>query len=326
LFLATVAAASLATLPVRADAEDTVQRRFSVTPGDTLVIDADRGSIEVTTCPGSELEITVKRVVTRSTAAKARQLLTNHKVEFSQDGRTVTVRGRLDGSWKNWGWNSPNLQVRYAVSLPKKYNVDLKTAGGAIKVGALAGDVTAGTAGGSIAIGAIEGSVTARTSGGAIEVESATGAVLARTSGGIIKLGVLKSTVDAETSGGSISVKHAATKARLSTSGGSITVERADGALDAGTSGGSIRVGLGGSPPDDCHLHTSGGSIRISLPENTSANLDASTSGGSVKSELPVTVQGEIKRTSLVGKLGNGGPLIKARTSGGSIVIEKLSW
>lgn len=325
-YVAVVSALALAAVGIRADTEDILTKSFSVSPGGSLVIDADRGTIEVNPGSGDTLGVTVKRVITRGTEAKAREILADHTVEFTQDGGTVTVRGRLDSKWKNWGWNSPNLQVRYLVSVPKKFNVDLKTAGGAIKIGSLEGDVKTGTSGGSISVAAIEGPVTARTSGGSIEVESATGTVLARTSGGIIKLGAMKSNVDAETSGGSITVKQAAAKARLSTSGGSITVERADGALDAGTSGGSIRVGLGQSPAEDCHLHTSGGSIRISLPENASANIDASTSGGSVKSDLPVTVQGEIKRMSLVGKLGSGGPLIKARTSGGSISIEKASW
>jgi hypothetical protein len=324
--LATLAATSLAAVIARADTEDTVQKSFPVNPGATLVIDADRGTIEITPGTGSEMEISVKRVVTWGSEAKARKVLDDHQVEFTQDGGTVTVRGRLNGGWKTWGWNSPSLQVRYAVTLPRKSNVDLKSAGGTIKVGSLEGEVKANTSGGSIVIAAIEGPVTARTSGGTIEVESATGAVSARTSGGSIKLGTMKSTVDAETSGGTISAKHTAANARLATSGGSINVDRADGALDAGTSGGSIRAGLNGSPAGDCSLRTSGGSIRISLPGNASANIDASTSGGSVKSDLPVTVQGEIKRTSLVGKLGNGGPLIKARTSGGSIVIEKASW
>lgn len=310
----------------RADVEDTLQKSFSIPPGGSLVIDADRGSIDVSPGNGGEMTITVKRVVTRGSEAKAKQLLADHHVEFAQDGNTVTVRARLEGNWKNWGWNSPNLNVRYTVSLPKKFNVDLKTAGGGIKVGPLEGTMKAGTAGGNIVAESVDGPVTARTSGGSVEVGSATGAAMLRTSGGNIRLGQMKGTVDAETSGGSVTVQQAGAKTLLRTSGGNITVERADAPVDAETSGGSIRLSLAGSPAADCVVRTSGGNIRLALPENAAANLDAGTSGGSVKSDLPVTVQGEIKHASLVGKLGGGGHLIKARTSGGSIYLEKASW
>lgn len=324
--VAAFAALTLTTLYARGAVEDTLEKSYAVTPGGSLVIDADRGSIELAPGAADRLEVTVKRVVTRGSEAKASGILARHKVEFSQDAGRVSIRSRLEGSWKNWGWNSPNLQVRYLVSLPKKFNVNLKTAGGTIKIATLEGEVKANTSGGNIAIGAVEGPATVRTSGGSIEIESATGSVMARTSGGNIKLGVMKSDVDAETSGGSINLKQSLARTRLGTSGGNITVEQADGELDAGTSGGSVRVGLTGSPSADCSLRTSGGNIRISLPENAAADIDASTSGGSVKSELPVTVQGVIKRGSLVGKLGAGGRLIKARTSGGSISLEKASW
>jgi DUF4097 and DUF4098 domain-containing protein YvlB len=94
--------------------------------------------------------------------------------------------------------------------------------------------------------------------------------------------------------------------------------------MEANTSGGSITASLAASPVDDCRLETSGGSITLSLPVNTSAEVDARTSGGSVSTDLPVTVQGAVKRSELVGKLGDGGHLIKLRTSAGNIRLRQL--
>ena len=75
--------------------------------------------------------------------------------------------------------------------------------------------------------------------------------------------------------------------------------------------------------PEDCLLTTSGGSVTLAFPEAASVNLELRTSAGRVSTELPVTVQGEQRRSSLIGKLGAGGPLIKAGTSGGNVKLER---
>jgi len=53
-------------------------------------------------------------------------------------------------------------------------------------------------------------------------------------------------------------------------------------------------------------------------------NLDASTTGGSVSSDIPVLVQGKASRSSLKGKMGKGGELLRIRGSGGSVRLFKM--
>jgi hypothetical protein len=38
--------------------------------------------------------------------------------------------------------------------------------------------------------------------------------------------------------------------------------------------------------------------------------------------DVPVTVQGKVSKTSVKGKIGSGGQLLKLRTSGGGIKIK----
>ncbi|HRZ56644.1 MAG TPA: DUF4097 family beta strand repeat-containing protein, partial [Candidatus Paceibacterota bacterium] len=111
-------------------------------------------------------------------------------------------------------------------------------------------------------------------------------------------------------------------RSRAHTSGGGIRIEEAGGRTDASTSGGSIRAALAGSPEEDCRFETSGGSIELSLPSGVSANVDAKTSAGTVSCDLPVAVQGKTRRSSLEGQLGQGGRLLKLRTSAGNIRIR----
>src|SRR5689334_17075333 len=51
--------------------EGNLKKTFSAAPGGKLIIDADRGSIEVTTSKGSEVQIQVFRKVTSSSDSKA---------------------------------------------------------------------------------------------------------------------------------------------------------------------------------------------------------------------------------------------------------------
>ncbi len=321
--LAGLLLATLLTAGCSAVVEDHLSKTFTVASGGRLVIDADRGSIDVISGGESQLDIRVHRKVTSGSEKKAREILATHDVTFRQEGDTVTVRARSTKEWKSWGWWGGGFQVRYEITLPRRFNLDLKTAGGSIAITDLNGEVRAHTAGGSLKFGSIDGPITCKTAGGSIAIASASGAIDAHTAGGSISVGDAQAAANLETSGGSIRVKAAHGALKADTAGGSIELGEVAAAVEASTSGGSIRAGFAHSPELDCRLVTSGGSVRVSLPEGANLNLDARTSGGHVTCDLPVTVQGELKRNELIGKLGHGGPLLHLRTSGGSITIQK---
>ena len=129
----------------------------------------------------------------------------------------------------------------------------------------------------------------------------------------------------AETSGGTITVREARGPAQLSTSGGDIHIDAVYAGIHATTSGGNVEAAFPASPTADATLHTSGGNVTVRLPASASATVDLRTSGGHVKSDLPVTVQGEQKHSTLVGRIGDGGRLIKAGTSGGNVNLLRAS-
>jgi hypothetical protein len=300
-----------------------LNRTFTIAPGGKLVMDVDRGAIDIRTSDRPEVTITVDREVRRASAKNARQLLAAHQVSFEQQGNTVTVHARLESSlksWRNWG---SGLQVRYTVTLPARFDLDLKTAGGSITIPDLEGTVLASTSGGSLKLGAIDGPVTGRTSGGSIALESASQPVELRTAGGTVTLGIAKAAAKLSTSGGSIRVDTAYGPLDAGTSGGSIDIRNAHATVDASTSGGSVTATLAADQTGDCRLSTSGGSVRLTVPRGIHADVDARTSGGSVKTDLPVTVQGTLKHNELVGRIGEGGRSLRLRTSGGNIHLTQ---
>jgi hypothetical protein len=310
--------------PACADTVDNIARTFEVEPGGRLRVDADRGSIEVTTDAIKQVRVTVLRTVRGASETRAQELLRDHTVEFDQKNGEVSVVARTT-TGMDWSWRGPRLDVRFQVTIPKAFNVELKTAGGGIKAGSLEGTVRAHTSGGSIHLAEVSGTIAAKTSGGSIHVEGCGADVDVATSGGSLHLGDIRGKLSGHTSGGSIHVAKVTGETAVHTSGGRIEITEAAGKLLATTSGGSISATLSHPPTGTCELRTSGGSIDARIPGESKLDVDAQTSGGRVTSELPVTVQGEIKSNRLVGQLHGGGPKLILRTSGGNIRLGTSS-
>jgi len=302
------------------NSESFIRKSFDVAAGGKLTIRADRGSIEVKTAAANKVEIEVTREPGRGAAA---DILEKHEVTFTQDGNNVNVDARMKDQKSGW-FRGNNLKVHYAVTVPAKYNVNLKTSGGSVSVKDLEGEARSQTSGGSLKFGQIKGNVYGRTSGGSINVSGATQDVDIETSGGSITVGDTAGNVVAKTSGGSIHVGDVKGSVDAETSGGGIEVNGAAGPVNAHTSGGPIRAAITQQPTGPCTFETSGGGIEVKMASNVAIDLDAQTSGGSVSTEFPVTVQGELKKNHLRSKVNGGGPKVTLGTSGGSIRIKKI--
>lgn len=306
-------------------AGDTIEKSFQVRPGGKLILETDIGSIEVFSRNTNTLEVEVIQEAKTASSSRAERILEDFEVSFRQSGNTVYVtgeyrKGSLSRFWNNIG---RYIRVKFQVTVPQEFNVDLKTRGGSISVDDLKGSVHSQTSGGSLSFSRIDGPVHGRTSGGSIRMTSCSGNADVKTSGGSITLGDVNGDVIAHTSGGSIKVGRAKGTVDVHTSGGGIRVEEARGTIKAHTSGGSITAYLSDQPESDCSLTTSGGSITVHLAERIGMDLNARASGGRVYTEFPVLIRGEISKSSLKAKINDGGPELHLYTSGGSIYIRK---
>lgn len=302
-----------------ADSEDTTKKVFKMEPGGTLAVDLDRGSIEVTGGDGDAVEVEVWR------KASSEQDLKRYELTLAQVDQRVEVKGRWDKKDLSSWWGSRQLQVKCVVKVPRKFNADLRTAGGSITAKTLTGQLDATTSGGSLEFSKIEGPIKGRTSGGHINVAGCVGKVEVGTSGGSLNLSDIQGDLKGTTSGGSVKVAKVDGACDVSTSGGSIRIEDATGKVSGSSSGGSVAAKFSVAPTSDCTLKTSGGGVTVAMPEKSGVELDAATSGGRVTSDLPVEmlVKGEPRRGHLAGKINGGGPKVFLRSSGGSIHVEK---
>ena len=306
--------------------ESRVERSFQVAPGGRLAIDADRGSIEVRAVDRGLVDVTIERKVKRNGKWSVEEVLEDFAITFDRSDDGVTIRAKYDqNNLRRWSRERNRLRVKFLITVPQRYNVDLKTSGGGISVEDLEGEVRSQTAGGGLRIGRIKGPVWGRTAGGSIEVERAEGNTDVQTSGGGITIGSVDGAVEARTAGGSIRIDKATGSVNAKTSGGSITVEEVMGAINAKTLGGSVKAYISGQPEEDCSLETSGGNVMVHVVEDIAVNIEARTTGGRVSTDVPITtvVQGKLKQNRLQGTINGGGPLLKLRTFGGNVNLRK---
>ncbi len=340
-----------------AEPETTIHKSFKVNEGGKLRMEVI-GSIEVVTGDNSTVDVVIERKVNPKFLSDTAKILERHEVTFTQNGDDIHVRAEFkqDRKWFSGQWR---LQAKQIVTIPKRFHLDLKTAGGSIRMPDQVGEVRIETAGGSLHSGNIEGTLHGRTAGGSIEAKGCTGKadvetaggsirvdsgqdIRASTSGGSIRIGRASGGVIATTAGGSIHVDDAAGSVTAKTSGGSIRIGKAGGKLHAETAGGGIDIEQAGGTitaltsagsvkarftkdlEENSRIETSGGNVTITVPSTFNAELDAEASGGRVSTDLPVTVSGHQGHGSLKGKIGSGGKTLKLRTSAGGIQLRKL--
>ena len=270
--------------------KDRITKTFSVGSGGTLLLESDIGSISVQGADIDSVEIEILREVKTNNEKKADKILKDYDIQFNHSGNDVSIDAKykkkgIKGFWNNIG---KHLRVKYIVTVPSEYNVELHTKGGSITVEDIRGEILSKTSGGSLSFENIKGNISGNTSGGSIRIRQAEGPVEAHTSGG------------------------------------SITVEEVIGTIEAHTSGGSVKAYLSRQPDSDCRLTTSGGSITVQLSKDMSLDVNAKTAGGRVHADFPVSISGKIDKNSMQAQMNGGGPELYLRTSGGSIYLKKL--
>jgi DUF4097 and DUF4098 domain-containing protein YvlB len=292
-----------------------IEKELKLQPGGSFVLDTDNGTVDVTGSDRSGVRVVI--------TSKLDDLEQRYDVIFKEDpGQvTITVDKKSSGLF-SWFKRMSGSGLRFAIELPRQTDIDIDTAGGSIKVEAIDGVARLDTSGGGIVVSAVTGEVMADTSGGSIDIETVDGDVSADTSGGHIHVVDVRGDVYADTSGGPIDIENVSGDVNADTSGGSIRVIEAEGLVNADTSGGNIDVLFAAGNGSGGRLSTSGGGIRVSIDPSVGMLVDAETSGGSVKLGLPVTVMGEQSKSTIRGKIGEGGSLLKLRTSGSGIEID----
>lgn len=287
---------------------DAPERKFEVSPGQTLEVDLDTGgAIRITGVDGNT--VTVRARPKHGDA-------TDFAVSVEQTKRGVRIESDYGSSRHN---RRGGTDVE--VSVPRRFNVDLETAGGGISIDGVEGELEGSTMGGALDLKNLKGKLKMSTMGGAVSLTSSDvdgtvstmgGRVVFRDVKGDVKgssmggdviyenvtpsgPGASNKPVEISTMGGDITVASAPAGASVSTMGGDIQITSAKhhvkattmggeiqiGAIDGGvyatTMGGDIDVKMVGDPASgkrDVELESMGGDISLTVPAALSMNVE----------------------------------------------------
>ena len=130
---------------------------------------------------------------------------------------------------------------------------------------------------------------------------------LRSSSGGLDLTAIDAPTLDISTSYGSIKANEITTAKLLASSGsGSINI------VCTSATGADLTA----------EVKSSYGGIDFTAPPGFSGQVDLRTDYGSIHTALPITVSGEITKTKVTGKIGEGNGLLRLQTGSGSITLK----
>jgi hypothetical protein len=157
---------------------------------------------------------------------------------------------------------------------------------------------------------------------GRIHVEGIRGAVKARSTNGAACISDIVGDVMVSTTNAKVTCACIRGKLMARSSNGKIEIDEHCGSIDASTSNGLIRACLGDLGKEGIQLATSNGRIVLDLPEEIDAEVDIRVDNGMIRNDR--ALEKTVRETGgrVLGRLGCGGPLIKLRTSNGSISLH----
>lgn len=243
------------------------------------------------------------------------------RARISDNTLLVETRAPRSRDWSFWD-SYRNTNMKIIVTVPTGLDVMVRTDDGDIRAAELNGRTHLKTSDGDIDLGKVQGEdVKVATSDGDVTVESLGGRdVELVTSDGDLRVGHLESEdATLATSDGDVIVKSAKVgSVALSTSDGDIRIGVEGDRLSARTSDGDIHVII--TDTMALNLRTHDGDVTIEAPADLNATLDLR--GERVRVHGEITLDGEVARSRVVGKVGKGGAEIEARTNDGEIALD----
>lgn len=286
-------------------------------------LEVSTGSGNITVQPGSSRAVHVHAVIkpnhnwffghSENADEAIRQLEQNPPI--LQDGNFIRIGQITDPNLRR------SVSIDYVIETPPSTQVKASSGSGDVAVGGVHGPVKAVTGSGDLKMSDIQSDVTATTGSGDIQAQSVKGEAHFRTGSGSVRASGLGGAFYVSTGSGDVTVQdNNAGSGSVSTGSGDVRLSGVNGSLRVGTGSGDITAQ--GSATGDWSLHSGSGGVIVRLPGDANFNIDAHADSGRVITHRSVSVQGTMKRGSLVGVVGKGGPELRVRTGSGDIQID----
>ncbi len=267
-------------------------KTFAVTPGGTLTVGTDIGSVTVS---GSD----ANQVVVHAVVSGDRSFVERFEITTDSTSEGVSVRGeRHDNSGADLSWLfGVSLEVRYTIQVPRDYHEQVRNSRGDLELRNFNGKAYGTTSRGDVLIDGINGEVQIDTSRGNVRGTQLTGNVRVVTSRGNVNLTKIVGPLEVRTSRGHVQV----------------ALTNPNRGTDLLTSRGNVSITLPKLFAADLDARTSRGDLDCDLPV-TSKNMASNKRSVSNR-----------RQQALNGTLNGGGKPLKVHTSRGNIDIRSDS-
>ncbi|MCK4763137.1 MAG: hypothetical protein KAW12_13155 [Candidatus Aminicenantes bacterium] len=274
--------------------DETIEKEFKAAEGETLAVNLKSGgAIKIS---GWDRKLVSIKVVYKDTEAK------DWDFEFRETAAGIKIESRRRAQKAK----SPVLEVL----VPVKYDLELKTMGGAVTIDNIAGDISGRTMGGDLDLGKLKGKINFKTMGGEIVLQDSDIDGRLKTYGGRVLFENVTGDVKGTSLGGNVVYKNVKSR------GGESTGK----AVHLSTMGGSLNVN---DAPEGAKLHTMGGNIHI---RSAKKFVSAKTMGGNIEigavdGWVKATTMGGNIKVTMTGDLDRGKRDVTLSSMGGDIVL-----
>ena len=306
----------LAATQAMAAAEGNFQRSLTVNGHVDLDVTSGSGNITVRTGAVDKVEISghirVSDWFDSSAQEKVRRIENNPPIQ--QSGNSIRIGHVREFTFFR------NISISYDIVVPADTELKSHTGSGTQAVDGVRGPLDCDAGSGNVKVTNIGSTVHAETGSGDIVVEHIKGNVRAHAGSGSIRADDVGGGFEGNTGSGRITLTQSAPGAvRAETGSGGMELRGVRGSLEARAGSGGISAE--GQPTGGWMVHSGSGPIRLQFPTDAAFDLNARTSSGSISVDHPVTVQGQIGRKEIRGKVRGGGVPVEVETGSGNIQI-----
>ena len=168
-----------------------IKKTYNVNPSGRLTVNADIGTVDIETHTQDSVEIVITKKAKKQSDKRVQKPLADFKVTVDATPSGVSITGAFQRGKNYWRWhplfNLNHLDIRFLVTVPRRYNVDLNTQSGNISTEGLTGTVQARTTAGNMRFTGIKGPISGKSNAGNITLANCQGTVDIKTSVGNIE-------------------------------------------------------------------------------------------------------------------------------------------
>ncbi len=328
-----------------------------VKPAPHLIIEDQRGDLEIRPAEQSAIEVIAKKTIRAEDENAAQKISGNLQIEIVEQAGHYILRSNR----RSLPDDGRHVSLDLALRLPKEATAEITSERGDVILEGLRGDQTITAVHGDVHMSGIEGLVRVHKSGGTTEIRDVKGSVELDGRGSDVEISGVSGTVNVngEFSGG-VRFREIGQTLRYHSSRTDMTAQRLSGSLNmevgsldlTGIDGpfevstrqkdislndfkhsvkivnnnGGVQLRTSVPPTHPIEVDLKKGEIDLSLPSNANFQIDATSRHGEVECEFSgdnLKVNKEGDNPSITGTVGKGGPLVRLTTAYGSIRLGR---